>query len=167
MLPLLSEELSSLLPESFEGFYSLSVSVGLRIWCGRGRLCFLSVNSTTVSSGSFMTETTWVSFRTLSSCFPLIAFSHFPLNVSFLSFLTVGLCSSLNNFVPDSEISSCHRLINMKSYRCLQSWITRLSIISNSFLVVQSQESLKLNRILQFWLEKTLQDHIGTHFARW
>ena len=147
------------------GFFSLSVSLGLRIWCGQGRLSISSVNPATVSSGQCMIETTRVSFRTFSMCFPLKTLSHFPLNGGFLSFSTLGHCSSLYNFVPDSEASSSHRLIKMKSHRCLQSWITRLSIVSYSFLVVQSQDSLKLNRMLLFWLEKSFQDDFRRNFA--
>ena len=37
-----------------------------------------------------MTETTWVSFRTLFSCFPLTEFSHFPFFAGFSPFLTLG-----------------------------------------------------------------------------
>ena len=36
-------------------------------------------------------------------------------------FLTLGHCSSLNNFGPESEVSSSHRLMSMQSYRSLQS----------------------------------------------
>ena len=97
-----------------------AVSLGLRIRCGRGRLSFSSLTSATVSRGWFMTETTWVSFRTLSMWFPLKTFSHFPGNVGFLSFLILGHCSSLNNFVPDSEVLSSHHLINTRSHRSLQ-----------------------------------------------
>ena len=100
----------------------------------------------------FMTETAWVSSTTLSICFPRKAFSHFPLNAGFLSFLTLGCCSSLHDLVSDSEDSSCHRLLNMNSCRCLQCGITGLPFVWNSFLVVQSQSSLTLNRILQIWL---------------
>ena len=90
--------------------------------------------------------------RTMSIWFPLKTYSHLPLKVGFLSSLTLGCCSLLHNFVSNSEVSSSHHLINMKFYRRLHSWITRLFIVSDSFLVVQSQDSLKLNRILQFWL---------------
>ena len=45
----------------------------------------------------------------------MIAISHFPLNVSFLPFVTLGNCSSINHFVPDSEVSSSHLLFDMKS----------------------------------------------------
>ena len=128
----------------------LSVSLGLRIWCGRGRLSFCSLSLASVSRCRIMAETACVSFRTLSICFPLIALSHFPLNVGFLSFLTLGYCSFLHDFVSDSEVSSSHRLINLKSYRRLQSRIARLPIVSNSLLIIHSKCSLKLNRILQF-----------------
>ena len=104
--------------------------------------------------------------RTLSICFPLKPPSHLPINVGFLSFLTLGHCSSLNKFVPDSEISSSHRLINMKSHTGLQYWISRLSIVSDSFLLVQSQDRLTLNRIVQFFICKNpFQDQFRTNFA--
>ena len=38
----------------------------------------------------------------------------FPLNVSFLSFLTLGHCCPFHNIVADSEISIPHHLINLK-----------------------------------------------------
>ena len=62
------------------------------------------------------------------------------LPLSFLSFLTLGDWSSFHNFALDCEASSSHHLINMKFYRCLQSQITCLPIVSNGFLIVQSQD---------------------------
>ena len=47
--------------------------------------------------------------------------SHFPLQVGFLSLLTLGDCSSFHNFVPNPEVSTSHHLTNLKFYRCLQS----------------------------------------------
>ena len=44
---------------------------------------------------------------------------------------------------------------------------TCLPIISNGFLTVQSQDGLKLNRVLQFWLVQSSQDWIWRHFAWW
>ena len=96
-------------------------------------------------------ETAWVSFRTLSMCLPLIAFSHSPLSVGFSPFVTLGYCSSFHYFVPCSEVSRPHCLINMTSCWCLQSWTTWLLVVSNILLFTKSQYSLKLNRILQFW----------------
>ena len=132
----------------FRGFFSLAVSLGLRTWCKRRRLSFSSVTPATVSCGWVMVETAWVSFGTLSTCLQLKTPSHFPLNVNFVTFLTHGHNSSFHNFVPDTGISSSHHLINMKFYSCLPSWIIRLSIVSSSFLIVQSQYSLKQNRVL-------------------
>ena len=84
---------------------------------GRRRSSFSSLVSAIVARiHRVMTETTWVSFRTLSNCFPLMAFSHFPLHADFSIFLTLGFC-----IVPNSEVSSSHFLINMTSYHCLQS----------------------------------------------
>ena len=116
--------------------------------------------ATVSSSECIMTETTRVSFWTLFRCFPLKAVTHFPLNVGFLSFLTPGYCSSINHFAPGSEVSSSHLLINTKSYRCLQSWITGLSSVPYNFLVIQCQYSLKLNRILPgtyLWVSRLLK----------
>ena len=47
------------------------------------------------------------------------------------------------------------RLINIKFYRCLQSWKTHLSIVSNSFLVVQSQYSLNPSRTISVGVSPT------------
>ena len=130
-------------------FFSHFVSLGLRIWCGRRRSSFSSLTTAQVSLNLFvMTETTWASFRTLSMCFPLNTLSHFPLYVGFLSFLTLGDWSSFHNFASDSEVSSSHHLINMMFYRCLPSWTTCLSIVSNGFLTVQRHDGLKLNKSL-------------------
>ena len=70
-------------------------------------------------------------FETLSICFPLIAFSHFPLNESFSFFLALGCRSSLHNFVLDSEVPRSHRLINFTSFGCLQSGVGWLFVVSN------------------------------------
>ena len=66
----------------FVRWFSLSVFGCLRSWCGRRRPLFLfkKFAPVTTSSNSMM-ETTRVSFRTLSSCLPLPAISHFPFNV--------------------------------------------------------------------------------------
>ena len=151
ILHLLSEGLSPLLPERFEGIS--------RIWSGRQRLSFCPMSLASVARCWINAEPTGISFRTLSLYFPPIALSHFPLNVNFLSCLTLGYYSSLHNLISDSEVSRPHRLINLKSNRCLQSWTTRLSNVSDSFLVVRSQDILKLNRIQQFWLVQYFQDH--------
>ena len=116
------QSLSSLLPHVFEDFLTLQSNLGLRIWCGRRRSFFSSLTTFQVSSyQSVMTETTWVSFWTLSMCLPLKTLSHFPLNVGFLSFLTLCDCSSFHNLVPNPEVSSSHHLINMKWMQSLKS----------------------------------------------
>ena len=71
-----------------------------------------------------------VSFGTLSMCLPLKT----PLNVGFLSFLTLGNWSSFHNIAPNPDVWSSHHLINVKFYTCLQLWI----INSASFLCFQS-----------------------------
>ena len=63
-----------------------------------------------------------------------------------LSFL-FDAWSPFHNIVPDPEVSSSHHLVNMKFYSCFQLLIVRL-LIFRRFLIIQSQHSLKLNRIL-------------------
>ena len=60
-----------------------------------GRIIFMSMFNDIVLDAKgncelCMTEITWVSFGTLSMCLPLKTLFHFPLNVGFLSFLTLG-----------------------------------------------------------------------------
>ena len=138
---LLSEELSSSLPDSFDGFCPSPSVFAFELDAVEDDRPFSSLTSATVSRGN-------VSWLRLHEARALKTVSHFPLNLGFVSFLTLGDCSSSHNFVMDSEVSSSHHLTNMKFYSCPQSWITRLSIVSNSYKVVQSQNSLKLNRVL-------------------
>ena len=104
-----------------------SVSLCPRFWCRRGRLCFL----TTVGS---VTETTRVSFWTLSSCFPQIAFSHFPLNAAFSLLLTLDQYSCLNPFIPDFEVPRPNHLINVSSDHGLQSFKSQAVLDLDPFL---------------------------------
>ena len=85
----------------------LSVSLCRRFWCRRGRLSFMSLIASASRCG-IMTETTWVSFRTLSNCFPLFAFSTF--------------CAAYFSTIS-FRVSRSRCLINMTSYWCLQSGI--------------------------------------------
>ena len=55
------------------------------------------------------TETTGVSFGTLSVCRPLKTLSHFPLNVSFLSFSTLGDWSRSTTSFQTPKFSSSHQ----------------------------------------------------------
>ena len=73
---------------SLWGFLSLAVSLFcLRMGCRRRRSSFSSLTTVQISLYLFiMTETTWVSFWTLSMCLPPKTLSHFPLNASFLPF---------------------------------------------------------------------------------
>ena len=92
----------------FVAFVTVSL-LCLRVRCKRRRSPFSSLTSTVSRSHCLMTRTTQVSFGTLSMYFPLkTLFSHFPLNVNFLSFLTLGDWSSFHNIVPNPEISSSH-----------------------------------------------------------
>ena len=111
---------------SLWGFVSLAVSLFcLRMGCRRRRSSFSSPTLATVSRGlCVVTETTWVCFQTVSLGLPLKSLSHFPRNVGFFSFLTLGYWSSFHNFAPNSEISSSHHLIILKFYR-------HSSIVSN------------------------------------
>ena len=69
----------------FVRWFSLSVFGCLRIWSRRGRPLFLFKKFAPVTrSSNSMMETTRVPFRTLSSCLPLPAISHFPFNVGFI-----------------------------------------------------------------------------------
>ena len=63
----------------------------------------------TTSSNSMM-ETTRVSFRTLSSCLPLPAISHFPFNVGSI-FLSTPCHYSMNHTVSGFEVPTCHLLV--------------------------------------------------------
>ena len=95
------------------------------------------------------------------NCSPLIAFSHCPANVGFLSFSTHGYFL-LHYFISDSEVSRSYRLIKMKSYRRLQSLITRFPIVSNS------SWSYKASTVWR-WTESCKFDPCnpsGTHFCR-
>ena len=103
--------------------FSLAVSLGLRTWCGRRRSSFLPLTIAQVSLCKFvMTETTLVSFWTLSMCLPLK--NTLPLSSrrrGFLSFLTFGDWPSFHNFARDCEVSLSHHLISMWFYKRFQS----------------------------------------------
>ena len=118
-------------------------------------------------NASSWTEAAWVSFRTLPTCFPLVAFSHHPLRLGFLSCSTLVIAPLSTISFQTMKVSSSHRLIIVKSHRRLQSLITRLPIISNIFQIIQGQHSLKLNRILQFWFVKSFRDHYCGCFVCW
>ena len=134
---LLSEEFLLSVARCFWWFFSCFVSLGLQIWCGRRRSSFSSLTIVHVSLYQFVTTATaWVSFWPLSMCLPLKTLSHFPLNVGFLSLLTLGDCSTLHNFASDSEVSSSHHLIKIKvlqtfaivnnlSVRCFERFLGR------------------------------------------
>ena len=102
----------------FVRWFSLSVFGWLRIWCKRGRPLFLFMKFApfTRSSNSMM-ETTRVSFRTLSSCLPLPAISHFPFNVGF-NFLSTPCHYSLNHTVSGFKVPTSHLLVKKQSHWC-------------------------------------------------
>ena len=86
-----------------EGFCPSPSIFAFKLVCGRRRSSFSSLGSATVSrSNCVMTETSWVSFGTVSMCLPLKTLSHFPLNVGFLSFLTLGDWSSFHNIALET-----------------------------------------------------------------
>ena len=66
---------------------------------------------------------------------------HFPLNVGFVSFLTLGNWSSFHNISSDSEVSISLHLITMKSLRSFEFLIVRCSIVSSNFLIMQDHQS--------------------------
>ena len=100
ILLLLSEGLSPLLPELFDGIAPSILAFKLvREWAtvllvSEPRICTLDHGGNCMSL--------------LSNIAHLLSIdsSHFPLNVGFLSFFTLGYCSFLNYFVSDSEFSS-------------------------------------------------------------
>ena len=73
------------------------------------------------------TEAAWVSFGTLSMCLPLKTLSHLLLDEGCFSILILGDWTPFHNIVWDSEVSSCHHLINVMFYSFLQLWIIRFS----------------------------------------
>ena len=103
----------------FVRWFSLSVFGWLRIWCKRGRPLFLFMKFApfTRSSNSMM-ETTRVSFRTLSSCLPLPAISHFPFNVGFNFLSTPCHYSSMNHIVSGFKVPTSHLLVKKQSHWC-------------------------------------------------
>ena len=82
----------------------------------------------------------------------LIAFSHYPPNADFSSFLTLDCHSCLNPFDPDLEVARPNHLTKISSYHGLQSLITWHLSILEPFLVHKRQYCLKLNRIFHFHL---------------
>ena len=70
----------------------------------------------TRSSNSMM-ETTRVSFRTLSSCLPLPAISHFPFNIGSI-FLSTPCHYSLNHIVSVFKVPTSHLLVKKQSHWC-------------------------------------------------
>ena len=94
ILPLVSSR--ALTTAAWTFWEYIPVSLCLRFWCRRGRLSFLSLIAS-VSRRWIRTETTWVSFRTLSNCSPLKAFSHFPFYAGFFSLFDYWLLP-LSNF---------------------------------------------------------------------
>ena len=134
--------------ETWTFWWFLSVSLFLRFFGAGENDCPFCLWSHLFSRCSIMTETTWVSFRTLSNCLPLLALSHFPLHADFCHLLTFGFCSSFHYFVPGSEVARPHCLINMTFYYCLQSGVDRWLVISNILFVIHGQHSLKLDRTL-------------------
>ena len=77
-------------------------------------LLFEKFAPVTTSSNSMM-ENTRVSFRTLSSCLPLPAISHFPFNVGF-NFLSTPCHYSMNHNVSGFEVPTSHLLVITQSH---------------------------------------------------
>ena len=128
-----------------------SVSLCRRSHSRRGWLCSLTRIGPVVN-------TTGVSFRTLSSCSPLKAFSHFSPNADVSSFMTLDQCSRLKSFIPSFEVARPNHLIDMLSCHRPHSLIARRYFISIQFLIVQGQLSLKLFGTLELHFVQTFQD---------
>ena len=111
----------------FVRWFSLSVFGCLWIWSKRGRPLFLFKKFAPVTrSSNSMMETTRVSFRTLSSCLPLPAISHFPFNVGFI-FLSTPCHYSMNHIVSGFKVPTSHLLVKKQSHWCFL-------ILSNLFV---------------------------------
>ena len=96
----------------FVRWFSLSVFGCLRIWCKRRRPLFLFKKFAPVTrSSNSMMETTRVSFRTLSTCLPLPAISHFPFNVGSIFLSTPCHHSSMNHIISGFEVPTSHLLV--------------------------------------------------------
>ena len=103
----------------FVRWFSLSVFGCLRIWCRRRRPLFLFEKFAPVTrSSNSMMETTRVSFRTLSSCLPLPAISHFPFNVGSIFLSTPCHYSSMNHIVSGFEVPTSHLLVKKQAHWC-------------------------------------------------
>ena len=100
-------------PGSVSCWRSSSVILCRRSWSRRGRLCFLFALIV------FVAETAGVSSWTPSCCFPLIAFSHFPLNADALPFYFWPILLS-QSFDSWSWSFLCWTLTDVSSYHCLQ-----------------------------------------------
>ena len=98
---------------------------------------------------SVKTETARVSSRTLSSCFPLKAFSHFSFNADVSSVMILDQSSRLKSFIPGFEVARPDRLINMLPHHRPQSLKAWRYLISIQFLIVGT---------LQFVLVQTFLD---------
>ena len=77
-----------------------------------------------------MTETTWVSFRTLSMCLPLKTLSHFPFKIGLLSFFDswcLLLSPQLRSGLWSFEFSSLKTfsIVNNLSVHCFEQFLGR------------------------------------------
>ena len=126
----------------FVRWFSFSVWGCLRFWCRRGRPLFLFKKFAPVTrSSNSMMETARVSFRTLSSCLPLPAISHFPFNVGSIVLSTPCHYSSMNHIFLGFKVPTSHLLVKAQSQWCFKSWITCLFFVSHRFWIIQSQHS--------------------------
>ena len=150
ILPLVREGLSPLLLELWEGIFPSACAFA----SGAGE------DSAFVSRCGIMTET--------AHCPIAFHWWHSLDLLSALAFLPYGLLVT----TPLSTISFCalkFRTIIVRA-RWRLSDVFNLEKLSSSlfrmfFLFIQSQCSLKLNRILHFWLVLTFQDHFRRNFT--
>ena len=132
----------------------LTVRLCLRIWCGRRRSSFSSLITATVArSYCVITETAWVSFGTLSMCLPLKTLSHFPLNVGFLSFLTLSDWSPFHNIVPDPEVLQTSSIVKNLSVHCFEQFLGRTKSKQSEAEQILPGSHLKACRLLKIGLD--------------
>ena len=110
-------------------------------------------------SSSSLPETTLVSSRTLSFCFPLIAFSL----TSFNTTLTPAIrnhCSCLNSLIPGVKVSQSEFLIYASLHHRLQFLTIGHRFLLLNFHVIQFQYGFELIRLTYSQFVQTFQDVI-------
>ena len=117
-------------------------------------MCYLSTLIVIVA------EAASISLCALSFCFPLTAFSSFPLNAYILSYSCPNQYSCFNSFISCLTISCPDLLFYMSLYPWSSISVTRLRLVLIDFLFVNCQYCLELIRLLYSKLKKTFQNLI-------